>query len=179
MMQCGMFVPADSFCANICTGIFTHYKRKEDATMKSGKLDEELSRMNEIVDHITPDALMLFNESFAATNEREGSEIARQITSALVEGRIKVFFVTHQYEFAHGFYDKKMDNAIFLRAQRRTDGSRTFRVVEGEPLQTSYGEDLYRKVFHTGSDGDEPAHVENPASHPHSQLADAPVLHNL
>lgn len=100
MMQCGMFVPAESFCANICDGLFTHYKRKEGATMKSGKLDEELSRMSDIVDHITPNSIVLFNESFAATNEREGSEIARQIICALLEKRIKVFFVTHLYEFA-------------------------------------------------------------------------------
>ena len=147
MMQCGMFVPAASFCANLCEGIFTHYKRKEDATMESGKLDEELSRMSTIVDNITPNCLILFNESFSATNEREGSEIARQITSALLEKHIKVFFVTHQYDFAHGFYSKKLKNAIFLRAQRKGGGGRTYKIVEGEPLQTSYGEDIYHTVF--------------------------------
>lgn len=108
MMQCGMFVPAESFCANVCESLFTHYKRKEDASMNSGKLDEELSRMSGIVDTITSHSMVLFNESFAATNEREGSEIARQIVNALVEKHIKVFFVTHLYEFAHGFYDKNM-----------------------------------------------------------------------
>jgi DNA mismatch repair ATPase MutS len=149
MMQSGMFVPAESFSANVCMGIFTHYKRKEDASMKSGKLDEELSRMSMVVDLITPNSLMLFNESFSATNEREGSEIARQITSALLERHIKVFYVTHQYEFAHRFHEKKMETAIFLRAQRKADGGRTYKVVEGEPLQTSYGKDLYRKVFET------------------------------
>jgi len=149
MMQCGMFVPAESFCANVCEALFTHYKRKEDATMKSGKLDEELSRMSDIVDNITSNSMVLFNESFAATNEREGSEIARQIINALLEKRIKVFFVTHLYEFAHGFYDKKMANAMFLRAERQTDGRRTFKLIEGEPLQTSYGEDLYHRIFGT------------------------------
>jgi hypothetical protein len=44
MMQCGMFVPAESFRANVCDGIFTHYKREEDSSMKSGKLDEKLRR---------------------------------------------------------------------------------------------------------------------------------------
>jgi DNA mismatch repair ATPase MutS len=149
MMQAGMFVPAESFSANVCTGLFTHYKREEDTSMKSGKLDEELSRMSVIVDNITSNSLMLLNESFAATNEREGSEIARQITCALLDRRIKIFFVTHQYEFARGFHDKNMDNAIFLRAERKADGGRTFRVVEGKPLQTSYGKDLYHKVFET------------------------------
>lgn len=147
MMQCGMFVPAESFCANICDGLFTHYKREEDATMNSGKLDEELSRMSDIVDNITPNSMVLFNESFSATNEREGSEIARQIVSALLEQRIKVFFVSHLYEFAHGFYDKGMENALFLRAERQSDGRRTFKLIEREPLQTSFGKDLYEKIF--------------------------------
>jgi len=147
MMQAGMFVPAETFRAEVRDGVFTHFKREEDVTMESGKLDEELGRMSEIVDKLTPKSMVLFNESFAATNEREGSEIARQITNALVESGNKVFFVTHLYEFAHGLSDKKIGNAIFLRAERRVDGTRTFRVVEGEPLQTSYGEDLYDRVF--------------------------------
>jgi DNA mismatch repair ATPase MutS len=90
---------------------------------------------------------VLFNESFAATNEREGSEIARQIICALLEKRIKVFFVTHLYEFAQSFYNKKMETFIFLRAERRPDGRRTFKLIEGEPLPTSYGEDLYQRIF--------------------------------
>jgi DNA mismatch repair ATPase MutS len=149
MMQCGMFVAAESFCANLCNGLFTHYKREEDSAMESGKLDEELGRMSDIVDHVKSNAMVLFNESFAATNEREGSEIARQITGALLEKGIKVFFVTHLYEFPRGFYDRNMKNAIFLRAERLADGTRTFKLIEGGPEQTSYGEDLYNSIFGT------------------------------
>lgn len=147
MMQCGMFVPAEYFCANICSKIFTHYRREEDAAMNSGKLDEELKRMNDIIDNIAPNSIILFNESFAATNEREGSEISKQITSALVEKNMKVFFVTHQFEFPNYFYSKKMANAIFLRAERKNNGVRTFKIIEGEPLKTNFGPDLYRKIF--------------------------------
>ena len=147
MMQCGMFTPAETFRANVCDGLFTHFKREEDITMESGKLDEELKRTSLIVDRLTLNSIVLFNESFAATNEREGSEIARQITMGLVEKGIKVFFVTHQYEFAHGLYERKMPNAVFLRADRETDGTRTYKLSAGEPLQTSYGEDLYKRVF--------------------------------
>jgi len=147
MMQCGMFVGAEAFEAEVCPALFTHYKREEDATMKSGKFDEELARMSEIVDHIAPNSMLLFNESFAATNEREGSEIAKQIVCALLEKRIKIFDVTHLYEFARGFFDRETDGALFLRAERKADGTRTFRLVQGEPLETSYGEDLYRQIF--------------------------------
>ncbi len=147
MMQAGMFVPAESFEAEIHKSIITHFKREEDTTMSSGKFDEELKRMSDIIDNIKPNSIVMLNESFAATNEREGSEIANQITKALIERGIKVIFVTHQYEFAHGLYEKKMPNAIFLRAERLEDGTRTYHVMEGEPLQTSYGKDLYEKIF--------------------------------
>jgi DNA mismatch repair ATPase MutS len=147
MMQCGMFVPAESFRANVCTGLFTHYKREEDATMTSGKFDEELGRMSEIVDHVTPNAIVLFNESFAATNEREGSEIARQIVNALLEKQVKIFYVTHLYDFAHSFHEKQMGNAIFLRADRKEKGRRTYKLIEAPPLETSFGVDAYNKIF--------------------------------
>ena len=147
MMQCGMFVPAVSFRADVRHGMFTHFKREEDASLRSGKLDEELSRMSSIVDHLTPNSLLLLNESFASTNEREGSEIARQIVRALLETGVKVFYVTHMFDLAHGFYLENMANAVFLRAERQPDGRRTFRLAEGEPLPTSYGEDLYRRIF--------------------------------
>ncbi|MDA8116762.1 MAG: DNA mismatch repair protein MutS [Actinomycetota bacterium] len=143
MMQCGMFVPAESFAASVRDGLFTHYKREEDTALKSGKLDEELSRMSEIVDHLTPHSLVLLNESFAATNEREGSEIARQIIAALLERDIGVVCVTHLYELARWFHERNAENILFLRAERE----RTFQLVVGEPLRTSFGEDLYHDIF--------------------------------
>lgn len=147
MMQCGMFVAADSYSANTCARLFTHYKREEDATMESGKFDEELKRMSKMADEVKPHGMVLFNESFAATNEREGSEIARQIVRALLDNRIKVFFVTHFYDLANSFYRLHDPTAAFLRAEREEDGRRTFRLVSGQPLPTSYGPDLYQRTF--------------------------------
>lgn len=157
MMQCGMFAPADSFRSSVYDGLFTHFKREEDTAMKSGKLDEELSRMSEIVDHITSRSMVLFNESFAATNEREGSEIARQILSALLERRVKVVCVTHLYELADGLRRGDGGNILFLRADREADGTRTFKLTEGRPLQTSFGEDLYQSIFRVENDQRETA----------------------
>lgn len=152
MMHCGMYVPADSYTSNVCAGLFTHFKREEDATMSSGKLDEELARMSGIADHIGPNCVLLCNESFAATNEREGSQIAREIIRALLEDSVKVFVVTHLFDLADGFRRQHLAEALFLRAERQPDSSRTFRLVEAEPLPTSYGVDLYREIFGTAGD---------------------------
>ena len=89
MMQAGMFAGARSFRASVCNGLFTHYTREEDVTMESGKLDEELARMSEIAGQITRHSILLCNESFASTNEREGSEIARQIVKAMLRKQVK------------------------------------------------------------------------------------------
>lgn len=94
MMECGMFVGADSYRANVARGVFTYFVRQEDAT----------------ADRLEPGALVLFNESFAAANERETSEIARQIVQGLVDAGAKVVLVTHQYTLE--------SSALFLRAQR-------------------------------------------------------------
>ena len=147
MMQAGMFVAAREFRADVRAGVFTHYKREEDASMRGGKLDEELSRMSRIVDQISPGSLLLCNESFASTNEREGSEIARQIIRALLERGVKVLYVTHLFDLADGFYQQDMETALFLRAERQPDGQRTFRITPGEPLPTSHGEDVYQRIF--------------------------------
>ena len=147
MAQCGLFIGGRSLHVSVCDGLFTQYKREEDVTMESGKLDEELARMSQIADRIAPTCVLLCNESFAATNEREGSEIARQVVRALLAEGIKVLFVTHMFDLADGFYRERCDAALFLRAERGLDGARPFKISEGQPLPTSYGEDSYRKVF--------------------------------
>lgn len=67
--------------------------------------------------------------------------------TALLDSGLKAFFVTHLYPFAHAMEEMSLKSALFLRAERRDDGSRTFKLIEGKPLETSFGEDLYKKIF--------------------------------
>ncbi len=150
MMQAGMFVAAEEFAASAVTGVFTHYKREEDPSMTSGKLDEELARMSTIADKAGRGALLLCNESFTSTNEREGSDIAAEIILALTDSGLRVVFVTHLYELARRMRAEFPARCLFLRAARRDDGERTFRLGPGEPSPTAHGTDLYRKIFGTG-----------------------------
>ena len=122
MMQCGLFVTAQSYRANVARGIFTHFTREEDPGMTSGRLDDELRRMSVIAGQLTPRCLMLFNESFAGTNEHEGSEIGYQIVRALLDAEVKVFFVTHRFSFADRFRRQRAPSSLFLRAEREPDG---------------------------------------------------------
>ncbi len=146
MMQCGLFVTAQSYQANAAHGIFTHFIREEDPGMTSGRLDDELRRMSAIVGQIRPHCLMLFNESFAGTNEREGSEIGHQVVRALLDAQVKVFFVTHRFDFAERFRRQRAPSTLFLRAERQPDGRRSYKLTVKDPLPTSFGEDLYYRL---------------------------------
>jgi len=147
MMQAGMFVAAEAYHADVRDAVLTHFRREEDAALESGKLDEELTRLSELVDHASSRSLVLLNESLSATNEREGSQIARGIVRALLERGVKVAYVTHLYDLAESFHRLGRPDALFLRAERGTDGERPFLLTEAPPLPTSFGRDVYRRVF--------------------------------
>jgi hypothetical protein len=78
--------------------------------------------------------------------------------TALLDSGLKVFFVTHLYPLAHAMEELDLKSSLSLRADRREDGSRTFKLIEGKALETSFGEDLYKKIF-----GAEAASQESPA----------------
>lgn len=147
MMQCGMPVPASKFKTRLYERIHTHFTRKEDAMLSRGRLEEELKRMSGIVSELVGNSLLLLNESFASTTEKEGSKIAYGIIMPLYEKGIEVMMVTHLHEFASGMYEKQLTGAEFLVAERTENGERTFRMLPGKPHYSSYGTDLFREMI--------------------------------
>lgn len=149
MARCGMFVTAARFTARAPGRLFTHFCR--DETENSGRLDEELRRMSAIIDQLEPDTLLLMNESFSSTSERDGAGIAREILTALRARGVRTFFVTHLTDYAADLYRNAPEDTAFLRADRQDDGSRRFTLSPGAPRPTGFGTDLYREMFGTGA----------------------------
>jgi hypothetical protein len=56
------------------------------------------------------------------------------------------------FDLASSFHREGSDSALFLRAERGSDGARPYQLVEAEPLPTSYGEDAYRRIFGRATD---------------------------
>ncbi len=150
MLQSGLPVAAESFRGGLFPGLFVHFTRREDSSMNSGRLDEELGRMSRIVDRVGEGSLVLLNESFATTTEKEGSVIAYDIVRALTETGVKVFMVTHLLSFARRMYaeagGRPESGVEFLSAERKENGTRTFRMIQHVPEMTSFGLDLYEEI---------------------------------
>ena len=64
--------------------------------------------------------MLLCNEPFASTNEREGSDIGRQVFVPLARAGVKVYIVTHLFDLAESLSVNNPGNVLFLRAPART-----------------------------------------------------------
>ena len=149
-MQSGVFVAAATYSSELAPAVHTHFRRAEEDSLRSGKLDEELGRMSSIVDRCRPGDLVLMNESFASTDEIEGSYIGGEIIDALLRHGMRVLVVTHFHALARRYLGRA--ETLFLRAERLPDGGRSYRVLPDRPQATSHGFDVYRAVF-----GDQPS----------------------
>ncbi|MFP4233945.1 MAG: MutS-related protein [Nitriliruptoraceae bacterium] len=147
LLQAGLPVPAVRYRGQVVGAVHTHFGREEDRELARGKLEEELERMRRTAEVLRPGDLLLLNESFAATNEREGSELAHGVIRGCLDAGVRVVAVTHLYELADRLHRSEQHRAAFLRAERVEDGGRTFRVTPGAPLATSFGQDLYRRIL--------------------------------
>ena len=158
MMQCGLPVPATRYESGIFPSFFTHFTRREDSAMNSGRLDEELGRMSQIIDNLGESSLVLLNESFATTTEKEGSVIAYDIIKALNEAGVKILTVTHLLSFAQKMYGEmeadlsanRPTHVEFFSAEREDSGRRTFKMIQHAPELTSFGLDLYDDIVKNG-----------------------------
>lgn len=146
MMQAGLFVPATYFVSPLYDTIMTHFTRREDSSMNSGRLVEEMKRMNYMIERMSERSMVLMNESFSSTTEKEGSQVAENVIQALFDCGVTVWMVTHLFAFADGLYQKEIPGMRFMSAERNEDGSRTFHILDGKPEQTSYGMDLYEEI---------------------------------
>ena len=111
--------------------------------------------MNRIVENLGERSLILLNESFATTTEKEGSVIAYDIIKALSEAGVKILTVTHLLSFAQRIYEETQakeaageeSGVEFLSAERMENGKRTFKMIQHAPELTSFGLDLYESII--------------------------------
>ena len=146
MMQAGLFVAAKTFAAEVRQGIFSHFVQAEEEGLERGKFEEELARLSQLLKKLGPDSLLLLNETFSSTYEHEASEVASELLGALLKVGVRVYFVTHLFEFA-GRECRQGGRALCLRAERKPGGERTFRILPGAPEATSYAADLMERLM--------------------------------
>jgi len=103
--------------------------------------------MSEIAEHIKR-GILPPHERVLLLHKREGKlgNSPRGNSCPSGEG-VRIIFVTHFYELQRRLMESRKDDVLFLRAERKEDGTRTYRIIPGAPEKTSYADEVYSKIF--------------------------------
>jgi hypothetical protein len=143
--QNGLPAFADEYNCPVYKNLVSHFPKGEDVALSHGKLAEELTRFHDSLPLMKDSALVLLNESFATTTEKEGYEITFDVLKALSKVRPSLFFVTHNFCLLKNMKEinKMLKNDVHLRSlivfAGKSSADRTYTIIPGEPQEEIYG----------------------------------------
>ena len=149
MLQLGMYLPADEISISPVDGIYTHFPTGAEDTIDKGRLGEECARLGEIFDCVTPNSLVLLDESLSSTGSYEASYIAAEVLGGLAHIGCRCLFSTHLHELAAEVEDLNRRSLASggvaidtLVAGMEGEGKRSFRILRAKPDGKSYARDI-------------------------------------
>ena len=151
LCQLGLPVPAESAVISPVDGIFTHFPEGADDTIDKGRLGEECARLREIFDLVTPDSMILLDESLSSTGAYEAAYIASEILTGFAVMRCRGIFSTHLHELAASVSEinersaERGGVAIDTLVAGIEEGRRSFKIYRAKPDGKSYARDIADK----------------------------------
>jgi DNA mismatch repair protein MutS len=74
--------------------VFTHFEREENLAAHRGKLEDELHRIRDVLNHATARSLVVMNESFSSTTLRDARFIGEQVLDTMTDLGLLGVYVT-------------------------------------------------------------------------------------
>jgi DNA mismatch repair protein MutS len=96
----GLPVPGQDVALFLPDQVFTHFEKEEDLATLSGKLEDELLRVHEILQQATGSSVVVMNESFTSTTLRDALVLGKEVMRRLIDLDLLAVYVTFVDELA-------------------------------------------------------------------------------
>ena len=96
----GCPVPGSAARLFLFDRLFTQFEREEDLAARTGKLEDDLIRIGEILRVATPDSMVILNETFASTTTRDARFLGTKLLTKVMRLDALCVYVTFVDELA-------------------------------------------------------------------------------
>lgn len=100
LARLGCLVPGAEARLFLCDRLFTHFEREENLSDLSGKLQDDLLRIREILERATGDSVVVMNETFTSTTLEDAAFLGARVLEELIERGALCVYVTFVDELA-------------------------------------------------------------------------------
>ncbi|MGH6702970.1 MAG: MutS-related protein [Bradyrhizobium sp.] len=138
----GCPVPGRSARILLFDALFTHFEREETIETLSGKLQDDLNRVHDILSEATSRSIVILNEIFTSTSLEDALFLGKQIIARIVEMGMLAVWVTFVDELS-----VLGPETVSMVSDVNPEGpaSRTFRILRKPADGKSYAKSLAQK----------------------------------
>jgi DNA mismatch repair ATPase MutS len=130
--------------------IHSHFTASETHLKESGRLQDEINRLNKVMENCDNFSFIVLNETFAGTNSIKALGLFEDFLKSVEKIKFMCVYVTHFHNIAFAAEDKQSeplyagcDNLIALMDE--ASATRTYKILPVRPSDTSYSKDIVIK----------------------------------